>query len=42
MDKRLELRLDQLESQRNAIQTEIESITKVIENNIEKSFNVFN
>ena len=40
-DRKLELKLDQLETNRQAIQTEIESVEKVIEENIEKSFNVF-
>lgn len=40
-DKKLELRLDQLESNRQAIQTEIESVEKVVSDNIEKSFNIF-
>ena len=38
-DRKLELRLDQLESNRQAIQTEIESVSKVIDENIEKTFN---
>ena len=37
----LELELDQLETEREAIQTEIESVSKVIDDNIEKSFNTF-
>lgn len=41
IDKKLEMRLDQLESQRSAIQTEIESVSKVIEDNIEQSFKTF-
>ena len=41
-DKKLELKIDQLESERQAIQTEIESVSKVIDNNIEKSFKTFN
>lgn len=40
-DKKLELRLDQLESTRQAIQTEIESVEKVVSDNVEKSFNIF-
>ena len=41
VDKKLEMRLDQLESERSAIQTEMESVSKVIEDNIEKSFKTF-
>ncbi|MBR5304513.1 MAG: hypothetical protein IKU37_06775 [Candidatus Gastranaerophilales bacterium] len=41
MDKKLELKLDQLETERNAITTEMDSVKKVIEDNIEKSFNIF-
>lgn len=40
-DKKLELKLDQLESERTAIQTEIDSVTKVIDDNIEKGFKAF-
>ncbi|MBQ8634918.1 hypothetical protein IJ425_02040 [bacterium] len=41
IDKKLELKLDQLESERSAIETEIESVSKVIEKNIETSFSAF-
>ena len=41
IDKKLELRLDQLNSERSAIEQEIESVSKVIEDNIEKSFDAF-
>ena len=41
-DKKLELRLNQLETDRNAIQTEIDSVKKVIDNNIDKTFKTFN
>ena len=41
IDKKLELKLDQLESERSAIQTEIDSVKKVIEDNIEATFNKF-
>lgn len=41
IDKKLELRLDQLESERSAIQTEMDSVKKVVDDNIEKSFNTF-
>lgn len=40
-DKGLEMRLDQLETERSSIQTEIEAISKVIEKNIESSFKTF-
>lgn len=41
LDKKLELRLDQLETQRSAITTEMESIEKIIQDNIEQSFKTF-
>ena len=41
LDKKLELKLDQLETERSSIQTEIDSITKVIDDNIESSFGAF-
>lgn len=41
IDKKLELKLDQLETNREAIQTEIESVKKVMEDNIESSFKIF-
>ena len=41
-DKKLELELDQIETQRSAVTTEIESVQKVINENIEKTFNPFN
>ena len=41
IDKKLELQLNKLENERSAIQTEIESITKVIDDNIESSFKTF-
>ena len=41
LDKKLELKLDQLETERNAITTELESVQKVVEDNIESSFNTF-
>lgn len=40
-DKRLELNLDQIETEHKAAETEMESVQKVINNNIEKSFNAF-
>lgn len=38
-DKKYELRLKQLETERNAIETEIEGVQKIIQDNIEGSFN---
>ena len=40
-DQSLELKIQQLDSEHNAIQTEMDSVTKVIEDNIEKTFNIF-
>ena len=40
-DKKLELELDNVESQRTAVKTEIESVEKVINDNIDKSFKTF-
>lgn len=40
-DKQLELQLQQLETSHNAVQTEIDSVKKVIEKNVEKSFKTF-
>jgi len=41
-DKNLELRLKQLDTENNAIQNEIEAVSKVLKNNIESSFKTFN
>lgn len=41
IDKKLELRLDQLESERSAISTEMDSVKQVMDDNIESSFNAF-
>ncbi len=41
IDKALEMKLDELETERNAIQTEMESISKVIDDNIEDTFKIF-
>ena len=41
IDKKLELQLNQLETERSAIQTEIESISKVLDDNVESSFKTF-
>ena len=40
-DKILEMRLKQLETEHNAMQTEIDSVKKVIDKNIENSFKTF-
>ena len=41
-DKNLELRLSQLNTEHNAIQTEMEAVQKVLSKNIETSFKTFN
>lgn len=40
-DKQLELELQQIQSEHNAIETEIDSVKKVIEKNVDKSFKTF-
>ncbi|MGN0004428.1 MAG: hypothetical protein ACI37Z_00400 [Candidatus Gastranaerophilaceae bacterium] len=40
-DKELELQLQRLETSHNAIQTELDSVKKVIDKNVEKSFKTF-
>ncbi len=40
-DQQLELRLQQLDTEQNAISTEMESVEKVISDNVEKTFKVF-
>ncbi len=40
-DKSLEMELDKLETERNALQTEMDSVSSVIKDNIDKSFKVF-
>ena len=40
-DKKLELELDNIETQRSAVTTEVESVQKVIDDNIEGSFKTF-
>lgn len=40
-DKKLELELDNIETQRSAVTTELESVQKVIDDNIESSFKSF-
>lgn len=41
-DKRFDLQLKQVDTEHNAIQTELESVKKVIDKNIDRSFKVFN
>ena len=41
-DKNLELKLKQLDTEENAIQTEIDAVKKVISKNVESSFKTFN
>ena len=40
-DKKLELRLDQIETDRSAIQTEMDSVKIVMEDNIDSTFKIF-
>ena len=40
-DQSLELKIQQLDTEQNAIQTEMDSVSKVIEDNIDKTFNIF-
>ncbi|MBQ8476164.1 hypothetical protein IJ531_03780 [bacterium] len=40
-DQQLELRLQQLNTEQNAISTEMDSVSKVIEDNVDKTFKVF-
>ena len=40
-DKKLEIELDNIETQRSAVTTEVESVQKVIDDNIESSFKTF-
>jgi len=37
----LELELDKLETERNALQTEIDAVSKVLKDNVEKTYNTF-
>ena len=41
-DKQFDLQLNKLSSEHSELQTEYDSVKKVISNNVEKSFNVFN
>ena len=40
-DKNLELHLNQLDTEQQAIQTELEAVKKVIDKNIEETFKTF-
>jgi len=40
-DRQLELRLKQLDTERNALTNEIEAVSKVVKDNVEKSFKTF-
>ena len=40
-DQQLELRLQQLDTEQNAIKTEMESVEQVIKDNVEKTFKIF-
>ncbi len=41
-DKRFDMQLNRLEAEHSALQTEYDSVAKVISKNVEKSFNIFN
>lgn len=41
-DKQFDMQLNKLETEHSALQTEYEAVQKVIKNNVEKSFNIFN
>ena len=40
-DQQLELRLKQLDTEHNALATEIDAVSKVVSDNVEKSFKTF-
>ncbi len=40
-DQNLELKLNQLDTEQNAIKTEMDAVNKVIEDNVEKTFKIF-
>ena len=40
-DRTLELRLKQLDTEQNALSTEIDAVSKVVKDNVEKSFKTF-
>ena len=41
-EKKFDMQLTKLESEHSALQTEYDSVAKVISKNVEKSFNIFN
>ena len=41
-DQQLELRLKQLDTERNALSSEIDAVSKVVKDNVDKSFKTFN
>jgi len=41
-DQNLELRLDQLDTEQNAVNTEMEAVKKVLKDNVDKTFKTFN
>ena len=40
-DKVLELRLNQIDTEQNALQTELDAVKSILDKNIEKTFNTF-
>ena len=40
-DQQLELRLKQLDTEQNALSTEIDAVSKVVKDNVESSFKTF-
>ena len=40
-DQQLELRLKQLDTEQSALSTEIDAVSKIVKDNIEKSFKTF-
>ena len=40
-DQQLELRLKQLDTEHNALSTEIDAVSKVVKDNVDKSFKTF-
>ena len=40
-DKKLELELNNIETQRSAVTTEVESVQKVIDDNVDSTFKTF-
>lgn len=41
-DKKLDMELKSIDTEHNAVQTEIDSVKKVIQNNVERTFKIFN